>query len=141
MPHSNPWLSQTLSARVGESADPARVADVLISILREIEATMSPTLDAHGVLLLIRRSFYLTPSLRPILARTPAGPQMDADAHFDALRDMLAHQSHADALTVGEALLQTFYDLIVTLVGLPLTEQLLRSVWANHSSDTDVPDR
>ncbi|KIQ97559.1 hypothetical protein TI01_0834 [Lysobacter sp. A03] len=114
---------------------------MLVSILREINDAMSPTLGARSVLLLIRRSLYLTPSLRPILARTPATAGMDAEAHFDALHDVLAHQSHADALTVGEALLQTFYDLIVTLVGLSLTERLLRSVWANHSSDTDVPDR
>lgn len=135
MQDSNPWLSQALPARVGDSVDSARVADELASILREIETALTPVLGGHSVLLLIRRGLYLTPSLRPLLARTPAGPPMDADAHFDALREMLVNQkTSADALTVGTALLQTFYDLIVTLVGLPLTERLLRSVWANYSS-------
>ncbi|MGV8941007.1 MAG: hypothetical protein ACOH1P_05615 [Lysobacter sp.] len=136
----NPWLSETLRTRVGASVDPARVADVLIGILREIEATLGPTLGTHGVLLLIRRGFYLTPSLRPLLASTPTGAQLDADSHFDALREMLLNQTIADALTVGTVLLQTFYDLIVTLVGLPLTERLLRSVWASYSSGMPAPE-
>lgn len=138
---SNPWLAATLRARVGESVDPARVADVLVSILREIEAALAPTMGSRGVALLYRRSLYLTSSLRPLLAGTPKGAaETDADANFDALRVMLANQTSADAITDGTALLQTFYDLIVTLVGLSLTERLLRPVWANYSSSLHAPD-
>ncbi len=101
---------------------------------------MTPTLGAHSVLLLIRRGFYLTPALRPLLSSTLAGPKMDATAHFDALREMLLKETCADALTIGTVLLQTFYDLIVTLVGLSLTERLLRSVWAHYSSGTPATE-
>ena len=138
---SNPWLAATLRARVGESVDPARVAEVLVSILREVEAALVPVLGVRGVGLLYRRSLYLSPNLQPLLAITLDKAQgMPTALDFDALRSMLAQHSGADAITDGTTLLQTLYNLLITLVGLPLTERLLRSVWANYSSGLPAPD-
>ena len=40
----------------------------------------------------------------------------------------------------GGALLQTFYELLASLVGPSLTERLLRSVWAHSSSGPPAQD-
>lgn len=144
---SNPWLAATLRARVGESAavDPARIAEVLVSILCEVQAACVPIMGSRGVALLYRRSVFLTPSLQPPLARTPDDAAADAETHdadtnYDALRLMLSHQPGADAIASGAALLQTFYDLLVDLFGLALTERVLRSVWANHAGGDAAGD-
>ena len=138
----NPWLAVTLSARVGQSVDPARVADVLVSILREVEAALAPVLGTRGIELLFRRSLHLSVTLQSLSTLHPRiATPLDEDLgmptplDFDPLRIMLAQHTGADAITHGTALLQTLYDQLVELVGLPLTERLLRSVWANYSSD------
>lgn len=138
---SNPWLAVTLRARVGESVDPARVADVLVTIMREVETALGPVIGVRGVALLYRRSLYLTPKLHSLLAITPDEARgLPTSLDFGALRSLLAQHSVADSIRDGSALLQTLYDLLVTLVGLPLTERLLRPVWANYSSGLPAPD-
>ena len=141
MEEPNPWLALTLRARAGESVDPARIADVLVSILREVEAALAPVLGTRGIELLFRRSLHLSATLQPLsnlqpLIATPLDEAlgMPTPLDFDPLRVMLAQHTGADAITHGTALLQTLYDQLVELVGLSLTERLLRSVWANYSS-------
>lgn len=148
MEEPNPWLAVTLRARVGESVDPARIADVLVLIVCEVEAALAPALGSRGIELLFRRSLYLSATLQrlPTLQPMSATPLDDAAGmptpiDFGPLRAMLAQHTGADAITHGTALLQAFYDQLVELVGLPLTERLLRSVWANYSSSVPAPDR
>ena len=137
----NPWLAATLRARVGQSVDPARIADVLVSILREVEAALAPVIGLRGVALLYRRTLYLSPNFQPLLAVTLDKAQgLPTSLDFNALRAMLAQHSGADAITDGTALLQTLYDLLIELVGLSLTERLLRSVGANSPSGLPGPD-
>jgi len=42
---------------------------------------------------------------------------------------MLARQDAAQALACGSKLLDTFHDLLTSLIGASLTERLLRPVW------------
>lgn len=56
------------------------------------------------------------------------------------MKSEFAQQSSADAASAGSVLLQTFYDLLASLVGLSLTERLLRSVWANSSRGPPAQD-
>jgi hypothetical protein len=55
------------------------------------------------------------------------------------LHARFAAQGDAAAALGGNALLQTFHQLLVSLVGLPLTERLLRCAWADTS--TGPPER
>ena len=58
----------------------------------------------------------------------------------DALLAWLAMRSPTEALESGDAYLQTFHDLLVTLIGSSLTERLLRTVWPSISSGTPAQD-
>ena len=50
---------------------------------------------------------------------------------FAALRSVLSQQRSAQVVAANGALLQTFYDLLSSLIGVSLTERLLRSVRNN----------
>ncbi|NZA28160.1 hypothetical protein H0E84_17410 [Luteimonas sp. SJ-92] len=133
-------MAATLRARVGESLEPARIADVLVSILREIQAALVPVMGSHGFALIYRRSLYLSATLGPLMTSLSDQEGAPGTPDFDALRSAVAQHSGVDAISNGASLLQTIHDLLVTLVGLSLTERLLRSVRANHSSGPPAPD-
>jgi hypothetical protein len=59
---------------------------------------------------------------------------------LESLRTALARQDADEAAAIGGQLLQTFYELLTTLVGASLTERLLRSVWANFLGGPPAQD-
>jgi hypothetical protein len=129
------WLT-SLAHRVGLDAHAAQVADVIVSTLGEIEAVLRPVIGQGGFATLYTRCLYLTGVGHPWL--TPASEPLAAPTPADlvSLRPLLARQSRAQAAAGGVALLQTLDDLLATLVGAPLTEQLLGSVGLAHANTT-----
>jgi len=111
----------------GAGANAARVADIVVAVWEEIDAALRPILGEQGVAVLYERSLCRSGVLPPTVARPPEQRWQPVDK--DALRALIACQDAAQALSRGVALLQTFYDLLVMLVGQSLTERLLRSVW------------
>jgi hypothetical protein len=63
----------------------------------------------------------------------------DADAYAN-LRDALARHSASTAGQAQAALLQTFHDLLSSLIGASLTERLLRSAAAFPPSGDAAQD-
>ncbi|WP_257605328.1 hypothetical protein [Pseudomonas sp. UMAB-40] len=124
----------SLAHRVGPDADIARIAQAIISTLRDLDVALTPIIGQQGVAALYRRSLHLCASTHPRLASTcdkvPAG--MD----LTALKSVIVEQSNTDALFFGEVLLTTFYELLSTLIGPSLTERLLRGMWEPSLSDT-----
>ncbi|WP_256597469.1 hypothetical protein [Pseudomonas sp. 31-12] len=124
----------SLAHRVGPDADIARIAQAIISTLRDMEVALTPIIGQQGVAALYRRSLHLCAITHPRLASTrdkvPAGMDMAA------LKSVIVEQSDADALFFGEVLLTTFYELLSTLIGPSLTERLLRGMWEPSLSDT-----
>jgi hypothetical protein len=124
----------SLAHRVGPDADIARIAQAIISTLRDMDVALTPIIGQQGVAALYRRSLHLCASTHPRLASTcdkvPAG--MD----LTALKSVIVEQSNTDALFFGEVLLTTFYELLSTLIGPSLTERLLRGMWEPSLSDT-----
>ncbi|MHC8392748.1 hypothetical protein ACYZT8_03660 [Pseudomonas sp. LB3P93] len=124
----------SLAHRVGPDADIARIAQAIMSTLRDMEVALTPIIGQQGVAALYRRSLHLCASTHPRLAGTcdkvPAG--MD----LTALKSVIVELSNADALFFGEVLLTTFYELLSTLIGPSLTERLLRGMWEPSLSDT-----
>lgn len=127
------WLAKTLPTRAGTGADAARIADTLFFLLLDINGALAPTIGQPSVTLLFTRSLGQIASAHPWLAEAHGSTRADLD--IAALSSVLARQSSADAAAGGYAFLETFYELLVGLVGLSLTERLLRSVWANHSNE------
>jgi hypothetical protein len=67
-----------------------------------------------------------------------AGMQTALD--LPALEATLATQDSVDAAAGGGDLLQAFHELLASLVGTSLTEQLLSSIWANSSRGDAAQD-
>lgn len=99
---------------------------------------LSPIIGQPGVDALFKRSIYLTRGAHPCLAIVVEDKaQPDALA---ALQDALAQQAGATAVAANVALLQNFQDLLSSLIGLSLTERLLRPVWDKPSSGETEQD-
>ncbi|WP_256666347.1 MULTISPECIES: hypothetical protein [unclassified Pseudomonas] len=129
----------SLAHRVGPSADIARIADAIVSILQDMDAALAPIIGQPGVVALYRRSFHLCASTHPRLARTYDSAQAVLD--LIALKSVLVKQSEVDALFFGEVLLTTFYELLTSLIGPSLTARLLRGVWELSLSDTPSQEK
>lgn len=99
---------------------------------------LEPHYRSGGVAALYKRSLYLTVSTHPWLGGAQQGAQ--AGVNITVLKSLLAQQSSADAAAAGGALLQTFYELLASLVGPSLTERLLRAVWTNPFSGAPAQD-
>lgn len=127
-----------LAPRVGPGADAAQIADAVFTIWAEIDDALTPIIGPQGVVALFKRSLHLTAAVHPWLDAQREGTQAFMDPA--ALKALLAQQSSALATTGGNAFLHTFYELLASLVGSSLTEQLLSSVWATASSDPTAKD-
>jgi hypothetical protein len=131
-------IAATLVHRAGNGADAAQIADAVTSTLQEIDAALRLIIGPRGVVGLYKRSLYLTGLAHPWLAGTHEGVQTAVD--LAALKSVLAQQTSANATAGGGTLLQTFYELLTSLVGSSLTERLLRSVWENSLSGAPAQD-
>ena len=137
MPSEPKGLQAILAQLAVQDADAVRIADTAVAIWLRIDAALSPIIGHGGVAALYERSLYLTRTDHPWLLaahqRAPAAGQFG-----EALRVALAQQTRADAGVGIGALLQTFLDLLIGLIGSELTERLLQSVWHHPSSGPAV---
>jgi hypothetical protein len=136
--HESRRIAATLANRAGADATPAQIADTMVEIWQEIDATLIPIIGHRGAVALYKRSLYLAGATHPWLA----GIQESLQATIDLapLRSSLARQSATAASAGATTLLQTFDHLLASLVGSSLTERLLRPVWANTSSGRTSQD-
>jgi hypothetical protein len=120
-------LAAPLTLRVGSGADAAQIAEATSAIWQDIEVALTPIIGQRGVAALFKRSLDVTTGTYPWVV----GLEYDVDSVIgpEKLKSLLAQRSSADAAAGASALLQTFYDLLATLIGGSLTERLLRSVW------------
>jgi hypothetical protein len=136
--HNSRPPAANLAQRTAPGADAAQIADAFVSRWQEMDTALRPIIGRGGVTALYARGLYLTASARPWLAAAHKPVQGAVD--ISALREALALQSSAHAIDGSQALLQTFYELLTTLVGRSLTDQLLGSVWAQSLSGLPAQD-
>ena len=123
---------QTLFARESAGARGPCVAAMAVALWKDVGRALSPIIGQAGVDALFKRSIYLSRDEQSCLASVLDNPaQPDALA---ALQTALAQQSGATAAAANIVLLQNFQDLLTSLIGLSLTERLLRPVWDKPSS-------
>lgn len=129
-------IGVTLAEQVSEGADAARVADHVVAVWQVVEDALTPIIGQRGVVALYRRSLYLVATDHPWLAglREADPPAVDATA----LRSALAQQDPAAAAAGGGDLLQTFHELLASLVGPSLTGRLLAAAWELSTSGSSA---
>jgi hypothetical protein len=120
------------------AADAGRIAEVAASTWREIHAVLSPVIGPGGIAALYQRSLYVTRTAYPCLAAV----REDAEhrSEFAGLQIVLSQQTSAQAAAANGALLQAFCDLLASLIGVSLTDRLLRSVRNLPSGGPAVQD-
>lgn len=117
------WLLQSAGTGVGADA----VARSIVTTWQDIDAALTPIIGPRGVAALFNRSVQLVSLKVPVLQGIAATNPTTMD--LSPLKLRLAHQPPADAAAAGAQLLHTFHQLLGTLIGASLTEQLLRRVW------------
>jgi hypothetical protein len=131
--------SQRIAIVLARRAETAgQVADTMVSTWQAINAALSPIIGQRGVAVLYKRSLHLTGHAHPWLANMQEDSQDTMD--LVALKSAFAQQSSTHAAAAGGAFLQTFHELLSSLIGLSLTERLLRPVWAPFSSGPPAQD-
>jgi hypothetical protein len=131
-------IQATIADLAAITADAERIAEVAASTWREIHAVLSPVIGPGGVAALFQRALYVTRASYPCLAAVREDTLQLGE--FAALQLMLAQQPSAEVAATNGALLQAFCDLLTNLIGVSLTERLLRSVRALPAADAVAPD-
>ena len=131
-------IAASLAARAGVAATASQIADATVAAWQGIDSALAPIIGQRGVAALYKRSLHLNRPVRPCL--TAAIESTEALLGLAALKSVMAQQSADDAAAIGGELLQTFHELLTTLVGPSLTERLLRSVWTDFLSGPPAQD-
>lgn len=131
-------LALALTHRVGQDASAEQTGAGLVALCREISEALEPILGPRGVSALYQRSFDRTLAGFPWLAAAAEGLQTSLGVL--ALRPVLAQQGHEAAAAGAAAFLLAFHELLSSLVGLSLTEQLLQSILKDSSSGASAQD-
>ncbi|MEO5660349.1 MAG: hypothetical protein ABIQ90_11240 [Polaromonas sp.] len=110
-----------------KGAEASRLASEIISTWLHIDAALAPVIGKRGVAALYERSLHMARAGHPWLGTADGNPETMID--LIALKSVLMQQNGAGAAAGGGAHFQAFYDVLGSLIGLSLTEKLLRSIW------------
>lgn len=130
----------TGSANDEAGADGAETAAVAASTIRALTSLFEELKPLVGVLAtqaLYRRALHLARAS----VLLPGNEAPSLDEQLERLRHELDNCAHADALRSSEALLHAFVDLLVSLIGRPLTFRLVRSAWGARAAETYIEER
>ena len=134
----NDGVAAFLARRARDGADSRQIAEAIAATYLAIDSALTPVIGHRGVAALYKRSLHVTARTHAWLAGAQDDPLSSMDV--PTLTPLLAQQTSAEAAAAGALLLQTFYDLLATLIGPSLTERLLRSVWATFLSGPSAED-
>jgi hypothetical protein len=127
-----------LITSVGADLDATHVADSVVSVLRGIEDALTPIIGVRGVAALYARTLFLVSQDFTWLSITP--PSVNDPMDLQLLHARVAAQSPADSVASSRAIIDTFHELLAGMIGLGLTERLLRTVLDPPSSGNAAQD-
>lgn len=123
-------LAETLAQRFGTQASSDHLANVISATCLEISEVLDPVLGKKGVSALFQRSLNHTSKAHPWLAAM--GEDMHALVNIESLKAILSLQSPKSAAVGGTDFLMSFCQLLSSLIGPSLTEQLLQPIWKSN---------
>jgi hypothetical protein len=127
-----------LAHHVVKGGDSRQIAAATSALWTDIETALQPIVGRRGVGALFKRTLHLTAARHPWLA--PLKSDADEPVDLARLTTLIAAQPQSLAREAGNALFQTFSELLATLIGAPLSERLLQTAWSNFSSATPAQD-
>lgn len=125
---------QLIHRTIARSTDAA--AEVAIQLWQPLASQLISLIGEGGFNALYARSLYLIHADFPWLA--PSEAPRCADGRFADLKISLDAQSAPEATKASHMLLLTFTDILASLIGEPLTINILRSAWGGDASELDI---
>ena len=110
---------------------PEKVADAAIGLWEQMATQIISIVGEGGFNALYARSVFLTQSSFLWLAASALSPP--TDQRFAKLKTSLAGQIPEQASAANNLLLITFTDILATLIGEQMTNNILRSAWGNDA--------
>jgi hypothetical protein len=131
-------IPEGLSHPFEVNSDPVAIAGELVRLVQGIVEILTPILGSRGVAALYQRALHVTRARHPWLAepREVAQPTID----LVALQAAVAREDRGEAAAAAIALLQSFHDLLASLIGRALSERRLDPVWAPSLPRTNALD-
>lgn len=113
------------------------VAIAAVGRWETIVEVLTPILGHRGVAALYRRTLNVAGASHPCLIEAH---ESDEPVSFKRLQRVLAQQNPDAAAAATDASLETFHELLNSLIGTSLTQRLLGSVWSPIFSGSPAQD-
>jgi len=113
------------------------IATAAVARWETIVEVLTPILGHRGVAALYRRTLNVAGSAHPCLIDAH---ESDEPVGFKRLRRVLAQQDPDAAAAATDASLQTFRELLDSLIGSALSQRLLGSAWSPIFSGSPAQD-
>ena len=126
-------LARVITRRAGSSTGPGDVAAAARLTHDDLTAVFAPLISAAGVEALWGRAFDLVQ--REFSVEERRGDDSAADDPFARMNVWLKRQAPSSATEAAAAMFATFAELLMTLIGEPLTTRYLEKAWPDGFSD------
>lgn len=120
------WINVTFSDLVIHSKTSEDILDLVELSWKGIDQAMRPIIGKGGIEALFHRSIEITAEAYPWLTALHTDAPLAMDLH--ALRRILSKQGTRELAGASDILLVQFHNLLTNLIGLSLTDRLLRPV-------------
>lgn len=135
---SPPPFAAALLRRAADGGPPERIADDILSVLREVDQALEPVVGPRGVGALLGRSLHLAGRRHAFLIAVSDGREAALDPV--RLKETLVAQRAEEAAAAGAELLAALHGLLAGLVGEALTARLLGEVWSRLLGDAPAQE-
>lgn len=122
-------ISRLLTGKPGGQADATALSEQVLWLWERIAFHLTPLIGVTGFQTLYARAVHLASPQCP--GMTACAPGLPVDILFRTLKQDLCALGHRAAERCGNVLLNTFTDLVESMIGEVLMEQILRSAWVD----------
>lgn len=131
------FIRQALRSGGCDDATSSSAADAGGRTLGALFDQLEPLVGIQGTRALLARGLHLT---RSSLHWPELDERLPRDELLTLLGAHLERRAAADAWNAIEALLNALADLLVSLIGEPLSLRLLRSAWGEPAANAPLPE-
>ena len=124
-------LERALGLGAAEDADAATVAAAVVCAVGSLLGELTPLVGGLAARALYARSLHLARAS----FRRPDSGEVETQSDLAALYQDLVCRIPVEARQAGQALLGSFVDLLVSLVGAPITHRMLRTAWGVSAAE------
>ena len=132
------WVSNAFADHASLSKNPEHIIELVIASWKEIYRVLRPIIGKGGIDALFHRSIEITAQDYPWLAVASTDAQSAMD--IDVLHQVLLKEDASHFAGASDILLLHFYYLLTNLIGLSLTDRLLRPVLDPLLNGTAIKD-